>query len=118
MTLYASLDYGDGLNLDHHLGPRQFLNADKRASWIAALLKKLFTELRETGAVGHVGNEHSHGDNVVQLATGFFQRLPDAFEAQPHLRIEIAGVALASLILERSVTGQVDRCAATNFNGG
>src|SRR4029077_20295334 len=116
--LSLSIHHGDGLNLDHHFGPRQFLNTDQRASWIAALLKKLFAEMCETGAVGHVGNEDSHGDNVIQLAAGFFQRLPDALEAQPHLPVEIAGVTLASLILERSVTSQVNRRAAANFNGG
>src|SRR6266498_2062441 len=86
--------HGDGLNLDHHLGPRQFLDTDKRASWIMVFLKKFFAKLRETRAVGHVGNKHGHGDDVVQLATGFFQSLPDAVEAQPYLPVKIAGVTL------------------------
>ena len=81
-------------------------------------MEKFFAELRETRAVGYVGDEHGHSDDVVQLAAGFFQGLPNAFEAQPHLRVEIAGVALAGLILERSVTSQIDRRAAANFNGG
>ena len=35
------------------------------------LLEKFFAELRESSAVGHIGNEHGHGDDVVQLAAGF-----------------------------------------------
>lgn len=100
-----SIHHGDGLNLDHHFGPRQFLDTDQCAGWIATLLKKLLAELRETRAVGHVGNEHRHGDDVIELAAGFFQSLPYTFEAQPHLPVKIAGVTLTGFVLECPVTG-------------
>src|ERR1043166_6291200 len=71
-VLFYLLYDSDSLNLDHHLRPCQFLDTDQSTGWVAAFLKKFFAQLSEARAVRHVGDEHGHGDDIVQLAAGFF----------------------------------------------
>src|SRR5205085_792920 len=96
---FSSIHYRDGLNLDHHLRPRQFFYADKRAGWIAAFFEKFLAQLSETRAVGHVGDKDRHGDDVIEFAAGSFESFAHAFERHAHLAIKIARIRLASFVL-------------------
>src|SRR5918992_384970 len=76
----ASLDDGDRLYLEHHLGVCKLLDSDQSASRITALGKKASSQLRETVAIFHINDKHCHRNNVVERATRFGENCADALE--------------------------------------
>src|SRR5437016_2169891 len=76
-------DDRDALDFDRHARAGEIRNSDKGRARIIAVLERLQTKLDEAVAVAWIIDEHRHGDEVGEAASGLLEGLVHRAEDGP-----------------------------------
>ena len=108
-------NYRDRLNLDQVLRSRQMAHLDECNGGIT-FFEKFFSEFVELRNIAKIGHEDGHGDDIIESAACFRERIFDLIEGRFKLRFEVPEISVRRG-LARRVPGKKEQSPAFNLNG-